>query len=248
MSSYESLAGAYDALTGDVGYRRRAEWLDRQFRKQRQPIGTVLDIGCGTGTIACLLAGMGYRVTAVDASEEMLTMAQQKAASLTGEPPFFVCQKMQCLRLPCAADAAVSTLDALNYLTREQDVRETFRRVFRFLQPGGLFVFDVNSPYKLRRMDGQVWLDETETDYCVWRTDFSRRTQLCTYCVDLFRQNRDGSWTRSQELHRERAWEPEDLRRWLEEAGFARVRISGDLTERPPRPDEDRLIFRCVRK
>ena len=244
MNSYEALAGAYDVLTEDVQHRRRAEYLHRQFRKSPIPVETVLDLGCGTGSIACLLSEKGYAVTAVDASEEMLTVAAGKAASLSVErPPFFLHQSMARLRLLEPVDAAVSTLDAINYLTRPGDVRETFRRVFRYLKPGGRFLFDVNSPYKLRRLDGQVWLDETEDVYCVWRTEFSRG--VCTYWVDLFELREDGSWERSCEEHRERAYEPEELTQWLREAGFTKITVTGDMTGKPPAPEEDRLIFLC---
>jgi ubiquinone/menaquinone biosynthesis C-methylase UbiE len=244
VSSYENLAGAYDELTVDVQYRKRADWLIRQFRKSRIPVHSVLDLGCGTGTIACLLAARGYEVVAADASEEMLTAAAQKASVLE-KAPLFLHQQMQHLRLLEPVDAAVSTLDALNYLTRPKNVQETFRRVYRALAPGGEFLFDVNSPYKLRRMDGQTWLDEKEDVFCVWRTDFSEKTKVCTYWVDLFEQEKNGSWRRSCEEHRERAWETEELTAWLQEAGFAKIRVTGDLTERAPRTDEDRLIFRC---
>lgn len=245
MSSYEALAGAYDALTVDVQYLRRADFLEKLFRKSRIPVGTVLDLGCGTGTMACLLAERGYRVIAADGSEDMLTQAAMKAASLDGEPPFFLHQTMQRLRLPQPVDAVISTLDALNYVTRPRDVQETFRRVYRHLKPGGQFLFDVNSEYKLRRMDGQVYLDETEDSYCVWRTEFSERTRVCTYWVDLFRLGPGGEWERSLEEHRERAYAESELRTWLTEAGFDRIAVTGDLRMSPPRADEDRLIFRC---
>ena len=142
-------------------------------------------------------------------------------------------------------DAAISTLDSLNYLTRERDIRETFRRVFRFLKPGGSFIFDVNTPYKLRRMDGQVYLDETEDSYCVWRTFYAPGRKICTYQVDLFRLNANGSWDRAFEEHRERAWGREELETYLTEAGFGAVTVTGDLTSRPPAAEEDRWIFRC---
>nr|WP_326184296.1 class I SAM-dependent methyltransferase [uncultured Oscillibacter sp.] len=246
MSSYNALAASYDGLMADGSYQKRADWLERQFGKSAIPVRTVLDLACGTGTIACLLAARGYQVTATDASEEMLTQAMGKAAALDA-PPLFLRQSMPRLRLIEPVDAAISTLDSLNYLTRERDIRETFRRVYRWLKPGGQFIFDVNSPYKLRRMDGQMYMDETEDSFCVWRTFFSEKTQVCTYQVDLFRQRRDGAWERDFEEHRERAWSEERLRRYLADAGFARVTVTGDLSRRPPKMDADRWIVTAVR-
>ncbi len=245
MSSYDALAASYDGLTADAAHRRRAAYLERLFQKSRIPVRTVLDLACGTGTIACLLTERGYQVTAVDGSEEMLTQAMRKAAALDGRPPLFLHQAMPRLRLLEPVDAAVSTLDALNYLTGEKALAETLRRVCRWLKPGGQFIFDVNTPYKLRRMDGQVYLDETEDSCCVWRTFFSERSRVCTYQVDLFRLRADGAWDREFEEHRERAWDEETLRRLLADAGFGKVLLTGDLTSRPPGPEEDRWIFRC---
>ena len=244
MSRYQALAGSYDGLMADAAYRRRADFLERRFRKSPIPVRTVLDLGCGTGTIACLLAERGYQVIAVDGSEEMLTQAARKAAALE-QPPVFLHQSMPRLRLGMEVDAAVSTLDALNYLTRTADLRETLRRVYRWLRPGGLFLFDVNTPYKLRRMDGQVYLDETEDSCCVWRTFYAPGRKICTYQVDLFRLNANGTWDRAFEEHRERAWEREELEAYLAEAGFSSVTVTGDLSSRPPAPEEDRWIFRC---
>lgn len=247
MSSYGALAASYDGLMADGDYRRRVDFLERLFRKSRIPIQSVLDLACGTGTIACLLAERGYQVTATDGSEEMLTQAAAKAASLESPPPLFLHQAMPRLRLLQPMDAAVSTLDSLNYLTRTRDLQETFRRVHRWLKPGGQFIFDVNTPCKLRRMDGQIYMDETEESFCVWRTFFFERTKTCAYQVDLFHRRADGTWERNFEEHRERAWEAEELRRCLSAAGFSSIAITGDLSMRPPAADEDRWIVRCVK-
>ncbi len=246
MNAYDALAGSYDSLMADGDYRRRAAFLERRLKKSPvSPVQTVLDLACGTGTIACLLSERGYEVIAVDGSEEMLSQAAAKAEGLE-RPPLFLHQAMPRLRLARPVDAAVSTLDSLNYLTRERDLSETFRRVRRALRPGGLFLFDVNTPYKLRRMDGQLYMDETEGSVCVWRTFFSEKRQVCTYQVDLFRLRGDGAWDRRFEEHRERAWSEETIREKLARAGFSSVRLTGDLTDRPPRPDEDRWQFQAT--
>ncbi|WP_312612456.1 class I SAM-dependent methyltransferase [Oscillibacter sp.] len=246
MSRYRSLAGAYDGLVADGAHRKRAAYLHRLLQKETQSVETVLDLGCGTGTVTCLLAALGYRMVGADLSEEMLTEAARKAEALPEDRrPLLICQSMSRLRLAEPVDAAVSTLDALNYVTGDAAMRETLRRVFKWLRPGGLFMFDVNTPYKLRRMDGEMYTDETEDSFCVWRTAFSEKTRVCTYGVDLFSLRPDGTWDRSWEEHRERAWEEDELRSLLEAAGFRDIRITGDLRQSAPRPDEDRVIFRC---
>jgi ubiquinone/menaquinone biosynthesis C-methylase UbiE len=248
MSSYDALAASYDGLMVDVSYQKRVDWLVKLFGKSRIDVHTVLDLGCGTGTIACLLAERGYEVTATDLSEEMLTQAIQKAESLTGQPPLFLCQSMPRLRLLEPVDTVISTIDAINYLTRKADVQETFKRVYRWLKPGGQFIFDVNTPYKLQRMDGQMYTDETEESYCVWRTFYSEKQKVCTYQVDLFRLTEEGLWERDYEEHRERAWSEAELRQFLEEAGFDSVTVTGDLTNRAPKDTEDRWLFRCEKR
>ena len=245
MSSYEALAASYDGLMADASYCRRAAFLDRLLKKSAIPVHSVLDLACGTGTISCLLAQQGYQVIATDGSEEMLTQAMGKAMALGEGMPLFLQQDMTRLRLAEPVDAAVSTLDSLNYLTREKDVRETFHRVWRWLRPGGQFIFDVNTPYKLQRMDGQIYMDETEETCCVWRTFFSQRTQVCTYQVDLFQLRPDGAWERTFEEHRERAWSRAQLCAWLEEVGFEKITVTGDLSLRSPREDADRWIIRA---
>ena len=156
--------------------------------------------------------------------------------------PFFICQPMQRLRLAEPVDAVICALDSLNYLTRPDDCRKTLRRVYNALKSGGLFVFDINTPAKLRGLDGQVFLDETEDTYCVWRTEFDAKKRLCFYGMDIFRLN--GSlWDRSFEEHIEYAYEPDELALWLEEAGFTHIRQYGDRVLRAPKQDEQRIYF-----
>lgn len=242
MSAYESLAASYDALTYDIPYERILTFWQKLCARQKADVRTVLDLACGTGSLSMLLAKRGYRVLGVDLSEDMLAEADQKAAAMEGNRPFFVCQPMQRLRLPETVDAVICCLDSINYLRKPTDCQKTFRRVYDALTHGGVFVFDINTPQKLRALDGQVFLDETDDTYCVWRAQFAEKKRLCFYGMDIF-QREGEHWLRSFEEHVEYAYEPEELTAWLYDAGFTDVRQYGDLRMHAPEPDEQRIYF-----
>lgn len=247
MSAYESLAPAYDRLTRDVPYTEIADFLERVLGTLSRAPGTALDLACGTGSLSCELARRGYRVIGADISQEMLTVAADKAFALDGNRPFFICQPMQALELAEPVDLAVCCLDSLNYLPGPAACRETFRRVFANLRAGGVFFFDVNTPAKLRALDGQVFLDEDEEVFCVWRAEFSEAENTCYYGVDLFSCGARGLWTRSCEEHAEYAFSQGDLTAWLLEAGFTTVRRFGGRTLDEPGPDAERVYFAAMK-
>ena len=247
MSAYEALAGVYDRLTEDVGYERRADYLEKLFKKSRIPVRTVLDLACGTGSITALLMERGYEMIAADASPDMLAAAREKTEGKPGIAPVYLCQSMPELDLYGTVDAAVCCLDSLNYLTSPKEVQRTFQRLRLFIAPGGLLAFDVLTPSGLRELDGQVFLDEREDVYCVWRADFEKRSRICTYGMDIFTRREDGAWDRGVEEHRERAYEVEELRAWLMEAGFTHVRTYGDCRMSAPREGARRICFTAIR-
>ncbi|MBE6927674.1 MAG: class I SAM-dependent methyltransferase [Ruminococcaceae bacterium] len=241
MNAYETLSAAYDGLTRDIDYKRILDFLEAILRRHDKHPTSVLDLGCGTGSMSVLMANAGYQVIGADLSEEMLTIASQKAAHCENRP-FFIRQPMQKLRLPMKVDAVFCLLDSLNYVTDPQDVRETMRRVYRNLSDGGVFIFDINTPHKLRAIDGQVFLDENEDSYCVWRVDFDVEENCCYYGIDLFRKQ-GALWQRSFEQHCEYAYEPSELTQWLQEAGFNKIVQFGDCSLEAPKSDEQRIYF-----
>ena len=246
MASYEQLAPLYDELMRDAEYTRRADFVEKLMRRAGREVRIVLDLACGTGTMTCLLARRGYEMISVDASEDMLMEAREKAQGIGGIPPLFLHQSMPRLDLNDTVDAAICCLDSLNYLTDARDVRRAFERLRLFISPGGVLVFDVHGLAKLEAMDGQVYLDEGEDVYCVWRTGFRRG--LLDYCVDLFTRRADGAWERATEFHRQRYYSVEELTAWLEAAGFTTVRAYGDCRLRAPRAGEGRIYFSAIRK
>ena len=243
MGSYEFLAGCYDELTYDVGYSAWADYIEAHFRKKGLPGKTVLDLACGTGSLTRELARRGYEMIGVDQSPEMLAEAAEKNRDGEGIAPIFLCQSMEKLDLYGTIDACVCCLDSVNYVTNPRQLQKAFQRVYLFLMPGGLFLFDVNTPAKLQGLDGQVFLDETEDAYCVWRAEWSKRSRTCTYFMDLFRLEENGLWRREEELHRERAYPVDQLTAMLERAGFSDIRTYAAFQFRPPAPGAQRIFF-----
>jgi len=242
VSAYESLACSYDALTHDIPYENMLHYMEALLQRHDVHPETVLDLACGTGSMSVLLAKRGYQVLGVDISEDMLSMAFDKASELEENRPYFVCQSMVSLRLPMPVDWVACCLDSMNYVTNPEDCRRALQRVFRALRPGGALIFDINSAEKLRGLDGQVFLDETEDTYCVWRAEFEEAENICYYGMDLFQ--RDGDvWLRSFEEHREYAYSVQQLTDWLREAGFDTIEVYGDQSFEKPKAGEQRIYF-----
>lgn len=243
MDAYHDLARSYDRLTNDVDYAAVVDFYWQILEREGLHPRTAVDLACGTGSVALLLAKRLLQVTAVDMSEEMLCVAQQKTQGLEN-PPTFVCQSLQRLSLPKGVDLAVCALDSMDYITDTADCAEAIRRIYRALNPGGCFIFDVNTPEKLRAMDGQIFLDEDDDVYCVWRGEFNEQTNICSYGMDLF-QRRGNVWKRSFEEHREYAYSPQQLVEYLKQAGFTNISVYGDRKLTAPEAGEQRIYIKA---
>ena len=243
MEAYKNLAASYDRLTNDVDYEATVAFYMQILAREGVKPRSVIDLACGTGSVTAILARMGYPVLGVDMSEEMLTEAAMKTMDIDPMPRFS-CQLLQQLRLPKAVDLAVCALDSLDYITDPADCAEAIRRVYKALNPGGTFIFDVNTPEKLRAMDGQVFLDEDDDVFCVWRGEFDEETNICSYGMDLFQRNGD-VWHRSFEEHREYAYSCRQLTGYLKDAGFTHIEVFADRLFEAPREGEQRIYFKA---
>ena len=243
MDCYENLAVSYDRLTNDVDSEATVAFYNEILKREGLTPRTAVDLACGTGSVALRLARKGLQVTAVDMSWEMLMVAQQKAVEANVAPQF-ACQKLQELHLPRAVDLAVCALDSIDYILNPDDCEKAIARVYKALNPGGCFIFDVNTPEKLRAMDGQVFLDEDEDVYCVWRGEFDQETNICSYGMDLFQRHGE-TWHRSFEEHREYAYSAQQLVDYLRRAGLTAIRVYGDRTFAPPAEGEQRIYIKA---
>ena len=216
MNSYQTLSEYYDRFTDDVGYEEWADFFERLFEREGVKPSLVLDLACGTGSLTRILAQRGYDMIGADASPEMLMQALQN--TLDCEPrPLLLNQRMEELDLYGAVDACLCCLDSVNYVTEPEALQTAFERVHTFLNPDGLFVFDINTPEKFARIDG-------------------------AYQFDIFEQE-DDVWHRAQETHEERIYEPAQLTAMLEQAGFTEIKTYGDQSFAPVQGGEDRIYF-----
>ena len=243
MDAYKALAESYDRLTNDVDYAATVDFYEQILAREGLHPRTCVDLACGTGSVTEILARKGYEVTGVDMSEEMLTVAASKVMDLE-RLPMFSCQRLEQLRLPRAVDMAVCALDSLDYILDPADCAEAIRRAYKVLNPGGIFIFDVNTPEKLRAMDGQVFLDEDDDVYCVWRGEFDEKTNICSYGMDLF-QRQGAVWHRSFEEHQEYAYSQAQLTGFLKAAGFTHIEVYADRLFEAPRAGEQRIYFKA---
>ena len=222
MIAYSALAAVYDALTRDVPYEQWATFAQKAFSKRKKPVKLVLELACGTGSLTRLLGQAGYEMIACDLSADMLAVAREKCGELSC-PPVFLCQDVCQLDLYGTIDAAVCCLDSVNYLTELRQLKQAFARVSLFLEPGGLFLFDVKTSLAFEEMGGLSSVEELEGAFCAWQYGYDRKSHRAQHQVDVFLQEEDGTWSRNTEWHEQRAYTREQLEQALQQAGL-RVR------------------------
>ncbi len=242
MTPYQSLAPFYDRLfDGDV----HQKWFDFArtfFDTLPFPVDQVLDLACGTGTLSVLLAQAGCDVVGVDVSIDMLAQAAEKAQDCGDPKPLFLCQSMPRLDLYGTVEAAFCSLDSLNYLRNESEIRRTLERVSLFLRPGGLFLFDIVTPFWFRYLSEHVSTSQTDELFCVWTSEAADDFLSIRHDITLFVQL-DENWRRLDETHRQITF---PIARWemlLREAGFTNVQCFGDRRRDAPTGDERRVFW-----
>lgn len=241
MESYKDFARVYDEFMDQTPYD---EWLENILtvfdRYGIKDDASILDLGCGTGKMARRLAKKGYEVTAVDNSMDMLEVA----ASEEDDGILYVLQDMISLELPKKVDAVVSICDCMNYILEKDDLREVFARVRRFLKEDGVFMFDMNSHYKYREILAcNTFAEDREDASFIWDNFYDEEDRINEYQLSLFIQNEQGTYNKYEELHLQKAYEEEEIKNLLLEAGFQNVSVYDAETLDEVKEDTQRIYF-----
>jgi len=227
---YNSFAYHYDKMMADVDYSWWIKTIENNLTKGCR----VLDVGCGTGTLSLALANLGYHVTGLDKSCDMLVVANEKAQE-RGIIIDYIHRDMRELHGLSGFDCVLIALDSLNYLENEDDVKQTFTGAYAALNDKGLLIFDVHTPHKMTETFSDYLYVENDDDLTyIWHVEAGEQVLSVVHELTIFAKNEDGSYMRTIEHHYQRTFEMCQYESWLVEAGFKVITTTGD---------EDRQLF-----
>lgn len=240
----------YDVLMRDVPYRMWVRYIRELLRRLDAGFHFrhVLELACGTGTVALEFARQGSVVVGVDISEGMVRVAQSKARQMgLAHRARFYAQDIAALTLPneMLFDLAVCLFDSLNYITDPKKLAKVFAVTFRHLRPGGYFIFDLNTEYALTaHLFDQDNLDEDDAPiYYFWKSHYDPEKRLCRVDMWFAVRDRQGKWFRFKEVHWQRAYQIGEIRAMAEEAGWRWVKVLDAYSFHPPDPESERWYF-----
>lgn len=240
---YAGFAAVYDMFMDDIPYEQWAEYVCGLLREQGITDGLVLELGCGTGSMTQLLAEAGYDMIGVDRSPEMLQAAVEKRDE-SGLDILYLLQDMRAFELYGTVRAVVCVCDSLNYITEPEDLLQVFRLVENYLDPGGIFIFDLNTVYKYEEILGDCTIaEDRDAASFIWENEYDTAERLNVYQLSVFLREEDGRYSKYEEMHIQRAYAVEDVKDLLEKAGLEFVTVYDAFTRQPVRQDSERVYF-----
>ncbi|MFI3170806.1 MAG: class I SAM-dependent methyltransferase [Eubacteriales bacterium] len=260
MDSYINFAKVYDTFMDNVPYDEWCTYLHELLIEYKKDSGIVLDLGCGTGSVTERLASKGYDMIGVDCSLEMLDIAMQKP-SREAYNILYLLQDMREFELYGTVEAAVCLCDSMNYIIEEEDLLKVFRLVNNYLDPGGIFIFDLNTEYKYREILGEQTIAESRDDCSfIWDNYYDEDEMVNEYELTLFvrdtknvsdeEESENALYERFQEFHYQRAYKLDTVRKLIEESGMEFVAMYDAFTKNEPHEASERVyvIAREIQK
>ena len=243
MEMYENFALVYDRFMDETPYEEWCQFVVGRLKQDQITDGILLDLGCGTGSMTELLAKQGYDMIGVDLSDSMLDIAMEKRAQ-SGHNILYLQQDMREFELYGTVKAAVSICDSMNYLEDYEDLVQVLRLANNYLDPKGIFIFDMNTVYKYREQLGEQTIAENrEESSFIWENYFDEGEMVNEYDLTLFIRDEDGRYSKYEETHYQKAFEISEVLKAVKEAGMELVAVYDAFTREPVRETSDRVYF-----
>lgn len=246
MEAYTSFAQVYDLFMDNVPYEEWCAYICETLETYGIQDGTVVELGCGTGRLTRLMAARGFNMIGVDNSVDMLSMARANGGPK--ESILYLLQDMQELELGEPVRAIYSACDCVNYILDEEELLEVFSRVCRYLEPQGVFLFDMNTPYKYRELlrDNTFAENRGEGSF-IWENYFDEEESINEYDLTLFIPDGQGLFRKFEETHYQRCYEIEHVRHLLGESGLVLLGVYDAYSKEAARQDSERALFVAVK-
>ncbi len=241
MEAYTSFAQVYDLFMDNIPYREWCEYVTGLLQENGIKDGLILELGCGTGSLTELLSEKGYDMIGVDNSEDMLQTAMEKRVE-SGRDILYLMQDMREFELYGTVKAVVSICDCMNYILDYEDMVQVFRLVNNYLDPKGIFIFDLNSVYKYENILGDSTIAEDREDCSfIWDNYYDKETGINEYCLSLFIRQEEDLYRKYRENHYQRAYSIEQVKAAIKTAGMEFITAYDAFTKTPAKADSERI-------
>ncbi len=241
MEAYTGFAAVYDTFMDNIPYGEWCKYLTGLLKEYGVEDGLMLDLGCGTGSLTELLVEEGYDMIGIDYSEEMLELAMEKKYE-SGKDILYLCQDMREFELYGTVAAVVSICDCMNYITELEDLTEVFRLVNNYLDPKGIFIFDMNTEYKYSQVMGDSTIAEDREDSSfIWENQYEPEEKINIYDLSIFVREEEDLYRKYHETHYQRAYSLDEVKAAIAEAGMEFVAAYDAFTKDAPKADSERI-------
>lgn len=229
MNIYNSFAEVYDIFMDNIPYDSWVEFIESIWQKYELKLDLVCELGCGTGNITQRLANKNYEMIGIDLSEDMLMVARDKNYDNETDIVYLM-QDMRKFELFGTVSCILAICDSLNYIKTEQELLQVFKLVDNYLDPNGLFIFDLNTKNKFKEIYGKnTFTDINENGAYIWENNYNDKTSINEYNVTFFLKDDEKEvYHKYEEFHEERAYDIDVIKKLLEEAGLKVEGIFGE--------------------
>ena len=240
MEAYTGFASVYDRYMDNVPYDKWAANIKNLFEKYNMPMEIVCDLGCGTGQITRRLKDAGYDMIGIDVSYDMLMEAM---AAEDSQGILYLCQDMREFELYGTVGAVVSVCDSMNYLRDCKEFLTVCKRANKYLDPKGLFIFDVKTEHFYQQLGSRTIAENREEGSFIWENDYDPETRDNNYFLTIYEENQEGTFDRYEEEHLQHAFTIEEIKTAISESGLELLDVLDVSTMAAPQNDSDRLYF-----